>query len=104
MSLLRACLSAAVLRTTDPCQPAPADSAVPTLAQPQLRPCAAGVDRLHCRTAATGWGCSPGLVLEGIGNRTGYCSPCRLGRSYIRLTCHVMMMPMMMQMMMMMIL
>lgn len=33
-------------------RPAPADSVVPTLAQPQLRPLLPALNRLHCRTAA----------------------------------------------------
>lgn len=67
---LVACLSAAVVRSRDPCirptQLCPHGSAA---APPPALPAA---HRLHCRTAARGWGCWPGLVLEGsFGNRTG---------------------------------
>lgn len=55
------CLSAAVVRSRDPCtrptQLCPHGSAA---ASPPALP----AHRLHCRTAARGWGCSPGLVLE----------------------------------------
>lgn len=73
--------------------PAPATQLCPHGLSRSSAPCAAGVHRLHCRTAARGWGCSPGLVLVprgGLEIDCGYQSSCRVGGSYIRLPFHVM--------------
>jgi hypothetical protein len=98
-----ACLSAAVVRSRDPCAACAGrlscvhtgSAAAPPPALPALIGCTAG--RQRGVGVLLAW--AAGLVLEGGSeNRTGYCSPCRLGRSYIRLTSHVMMMIMLMMM------
>lgn len=86
-------LSAAVVRSRDPCtrptQLCPHGSAA---APPPALP---AVHRLRCRqrgvgVAGLGWCLRGVLEIE-----RGYWSPCRIGGSYIRLTSHVMMTAMM---------